>query len=116
MVRRPRCIDNDLARRHLHAVVVYPRLVPIGEEYDRSPLLTDREMKDTRENFVAPLHPEPMQVDLRQVGAEVTLCCDKNLHFRGADRRLVGIRIGKGKIVARKHAVTEGVPRITQSY
>jgi hypothetical protein len=61
--------DFDVARRDFDAAVLQPRLIG-GEEADHPAAGPDPAGIDLRQLLIESLHPELMQVDLRQFSAE----------------------------------------------
>ena len=57
---------------------------------------SDRDVMDPSQAFLAAQHPEPVQVDTRQLGAEVAARGDDTLHLRVPDGRMIYVGVGKG--------------------
>jgi hypothetical protein len=66
--------------------------------------------EDLRQLFVEALHPELVQVDLRQLGAEFPARDGIKLNVRGTNGRLIMKRVGKVENLAPRHFRTPGFP------
>jgi hypothetical protein len=93
-VRRFSPHDNDLAGRYVYAVV--PKHWLADAKFYRGPILCHRAKQNSRKTFADALHPEPAQVDLHELGAEITLCGRTDPHpLAGSKGRLILTRISK---------------------
>jgi hypothetical protein len=95
--------DDNIADRHVHAAVLHRRLVWPGKKANDLPIDAHGADEDARQGFMRPLHPKPVQVDLRQFGVEFSLCRRKHFKIRSANGRLIGDGIGKCFDTARRH-------------
>ena len=72
-------------------------LVGSGEKEDRRALPMQRGIFDHGCAFAEALHPQPMKVDTRKLGAEIAPGRGHNRHIRGADADRVLIRVGESE-------------------
>jgi hypothetical protein len=89
--------------------MLYRRLFP-GEETDDPATRYDFAGEDLRQSFVETLHPELIQVDLRQLGAEFSSRRGKKFNICRANGRLIRKWICKCENFAPRHFRTPGFP------
>jgi len=101
--------DDDITWRKVHSAVLYRALFSGEEAYD---LATGPDFagEDLRQLFAETLHPELIQVDLRQLGAEFTSRRGKKLNIRRANGGLIRKWIRKAENFAPRHFRTPGFP------
>jgi hypothetical protein len=102
--------DDDIVRRKVHSAVLHHRLMFCGEEANDSATGPYFAGEDLRQLFVEALHPELVQVDLRQLSAEFPSRGGIKLHVRGTNGRLIRKWIGKVENFAPRHFHTPGFP------
>src|SRR3982074_2728448 len=96
--------DDDIARRKAHSAVLHHRLMFCGEEANDSATGLYFAGVDLRQPFVEALHPELVQVDLRQLSAEFPSRGGIKLNIRGPDSRLIRKWICKAENLAPRHS------------
>jgi hypothetical protein len=101
--------DDDIAWRKVHSAVLYRALFS-GEEADDPATGPDFAGEDVRQRFVETLHPQLIQVDLRQLGAEFSSRRGKKLNIRRANGGLIRKWIRKVENFAPRHFRTPGFP------
>jgi hypothetical protein len=101
--------DDDIAWRKVHSAVLYRALFSGEEAYDPA-TGPDFAGEYVRQLFVETLHPELMQVDLRQLGAEFSSRRGKKLNIRRANGGLIRKWIRKVENFAPRHFRTPGFP------
>jgi len=77
--------------------------ISLGKEWNRSANGPNRPSDYVRQVFVATLHPEPVQVDLHQLGAEFPFHRRKKLHVWNTKSPLIGKWVSKVENCARSH-------------
>src|SRR5450631_367612 len=102
--------EDDIVRRKVRSAVLHCRLMFCGEEANDSATGSYFASEDLRQLFVEALHPELVQVDLRQLSAEFPSRGGIELHVRGKNGRLIRKWIGKVENFAPRHFRTPGFP------
>ena len=72
--------DDDLVWRQFQAAEVHCCLTLIGGKENWHPLPGWREVEDPSQVFVAALHPQPVEIGARQLGAVFAASNDDPLH------------------------------------
>jgi hypothetical protein len=102
--------DDDIARRKVHSAVLQRWLICRGEEANHPATGSYLACVDLRQLFVEALHPELMQIDLRQLGAEFTPRGGIELNVRGTNGGLIRKWICKAENFAPRHPVLPDFP------
>ena len=102
--------NDDIARRKVHSAVLQRWLICRGEEANHPAPGSYPAGVDLRQLFVEALHPELMEIDLRQLGAEFTPRGGKKLNVRGTNGGLIRKWIGKVENFAPRHFRTPEFP------
>ena len=76
--------DDEIAWRKVHSAMLYRGLFS-GQEADHPATGSDFAGKDLRQLFMETLHPELIQVDLRQLGAEFSSRRGEKFNIRRAN-------------------------------
>ena len=95
--------DDDITRRKIHSAVLHRGLFSGEKAYD-SATGFNFAGEDLWQLFVEALHPELMQVDLRQLGAEFSSRRGKKLNICGPNSRLIRKWICKAENFAPRHS------------
>src|SRR5712692_3079017 len=101
--------DDEITRRKVHSAMLYRRLFS-GKEADDPATGSDFAGEDLRQLFVETLHPELIQVDLRQLGAEFSSRRGKKLNICGPNSHLIRKWICKAENFAPRHSRSPGRP------
>jgi len=101
--------DDDIAWRKVHSAVLYRGLFSGEEAYDPATGLNFAG-EDLRQLFVEPLHPEPIHVDLRQLGAELPPRGGIKLDICAPNNLLIRKWICKAENFAPRHSRSPGLP------
>ena len=101
--------DDNIMRRNVPSTVLQRWLMCIGEEADDPATWSYFAGVDLRQLFVEALHPELVQVDLRQLSAEFPSRGGIKLNVRGTNGRLIRKRVGKGEDFAPRHSRSPGL-------
>ena len=88
-------VDDENVGRHLHAAMKGLRLPCVGEKADDGALGTHGAQQHPRQAFLRPLHPDLVQPDLGQPGAELATPRWQQFHLRCMEYPLVKQRIGE---------------------
>src|SRR5216684_8097520 len=110
LVHQVAVADDDIARRKVHSAVLQRWLICRGEEANHPATGSYLASVDLRQLFVEALHPELMQIDLRQLGAEFPFRGGVKLHVRVTNGRLIRKWIGKVENFAPRHSRSPGLP------
>ena len=103
--------DDEIARRKVHSAVPYRRLLSGEKAYDLA-TGSDFAGEDLRQLFVETLHPELVQVDLCQLGAEFSSRRGKKLNIRRPNSGLIRKWISEAENFAPRHCRSPGFPRL----
>jgi hypothetical protein len=95
--------EDDIAKRDAHSAVLQPWLICRGEEANDPATGSHPAGVDLRQLFVEALHPELIQIDLRQLGVEFTPRSRIKLDICSPDSCLIRERVRKGENFAPKH-------------
>jgi len=101
--------DDDITRRKIHSAVLDRWLFSGEKAYDSATGFNFAGV-DLRQFFVEALHPELIQVDLRQLGAEFSSRRGKKLNICGPNSCLIGKWICKAENFAPGHSCSPGLP------
>ena len=101
--------DDDITLRKVHSAVLHRWLFSGEKAYD-SATGSNFAGVDLRQLFAEALHPELMQVDLRQLGAEFSSRRRKKLNICGPNSPLIRKWICKAENFAPWHSRSPGLP------
>jgi hypothetical protein len=95
--------EDDIAGRDAYSAVLQRWLILRGEEANDPATGSHPAGIDLRQLFVEALHPELIQIDLRQLGVEFTPRSGIKLDICSPNSRLIRERVRKGENFAPKH-------------
>jgi hypothetical protein len=101
---RTPAVHRDAVACHWVAASLRGGLLRVCEEHRYGSVWIDRGAGDSRQVVETPLHPQAVESDLGQVGAELASARGENGHSAGADSLLKGIGIGEGENATLCHA------------
>ena len=95
--------DDDLVLWQFPAIEMHGWLILISGENNRGPFPARRDVQDTRQTFVAALHPQAVEVNARQLGTVFAATDDDPLYPRASHVRMVCIGVGECYDLAVRH-------------
>jgi hypothetical protein len=84
---------DNLAGAQRYSAYVYCRWSFSRDKDDGGSLWRILHMQDVGKIFVGTLHPNPREVDARQLGMKLTTPSDDTIDTKGPDRCMKGVRI-----------------------
>ena len=97
------CESNDFAGPKIPTAMTDWCLIRSGEKEYRRPVRARREVGNSWQAAIAPLHPKLGKFDASQFGVKIAFRSEKYLRLRWIYRRLVRLRITKSYYVTLNH-------------